>query len=427
MDLAPNSFNKFQLVTFLLLSADRGAFFLLTWLSIPHGPAFVSIIITTYWCLNTLLLPLSGVIIENLSKFKVSFFSGIIIFIGILNFYIFGTNINKNLIFLSTLLLSFGALIFTASSISYSAFLVSQKNQLSQSFKIRGLTISLTTFIGPAFGGALLALTSYMSVIITLLVMVFISQIFYFTLPMDPPQKKSNKKFFSNLLLESKEGFIAVKEIPTEFFIALYIMILNLFITPFLSIALPLLAVNEYHFGSEELGIITAMFGVGLVVGSYVVSRYKNLLYPFNICLFSICLLGLSFLSCSFTSSLGLIYFLIFLSGFGAALFNTIISSSRATAIPDSYRSRIETFVLFIAQLSIPIGTSLCGLMLHFFSLKLTIFLLGCCILITSILLFFVPKLKKLLNHKVTDNSTIPFYEEEFPNAFKKSMNPKSI
>lgn len=421
MHISLNGFNKFQLVTFLILSADRGAFFLLTWLSIPHGPAFVSIIITTYWCLNTLFLPLSGIVIENLSKFKVSFFSGIIIFLGILNFYIFGNNINKYSIFFSTILLSFGALIFTASSISYSAYLVPQKKQLSQSFKIRGLTISLSTFIGPAFGGALLALTSYFSMILTLLIMVLVSQFFYFTLPVDTPPKKTSRKFFSNLILESKQGFIALKEIPTELYIALYIMTLNLFITPFLSIALPLLAVKEYHFGSEELGIVTAMFGVGLVVGSYIVSRFKNLMYPFNICLFSICLLGLSFLSCSFTSSLALIYLLMFLSGFGAALFNTIISSSRAIAIPDNYRSRIESFVLFIAQISIPIGSSLCGLMLYFFSLKLTIFLLGFFIVTTSILLFFVPKLKNLLNHKVIDNSTIPFYEKEFPNAFKKN------
>ncbi|QPJ88447.1 MFS transporter [Serratia marcescens] len=413
-------FKIFQVITFLIMTTNRGAFFLLTWFSLPQGALFVSIIVGIYWWLYTLSMPFVGAVVDVGSKFKLSLIGAGVTFLAIANIFYASHNPSNSNIVVSTILLSAGAMVFTASSIGFSALLVPNKMLLAKAFKVRGLTLSFTTFIGPGLGGVLLATIGYNGMSLMFISLSLLALILYVLLPIDRKDPESFTFSFSSWYMDTKAGFNAVRKIPTEYCIALFMMLLNLFITPFLSIALPLLVVEQYRFNSTELGVILALFGVGVVLGSFIITicnvkPERN----FKLCLLSILTLGISFVLSAENPFYIEIYFLLFIAGVSVALFNAIVTSSRATAIPDEYRSRIETFVLFLAQISIPVGSSLCGVLIAWLGVNITIIIFGVCILFASLLLNFVPKFRGLLTQKIDDSHCIPYYQKEFPEAFR--------
>ncbi|CAI1214589.1 enterobactin exporter EntS [Serratia plymuthica] len=413
-------FKIFQVITFLIMTANRGAFFLLTWFSLPQGALFVSIVVGIYWWLYTLSLPFVGAAVDVGSKFKASLAGSGVTFLAIINIFFSSHNLSNSNIIVSAMLLSAGAMVFTASSISFSALLVPNKTLLAKAFKVRGLTLSFTTFIGPGLGGILLATIGYNAMSLMFVSLSLLALILYSLLPIDRKKTESMTFSLSTWYVDTKAGFNAVRKIPTEYYIALFMMLLNLFITPFLSIALPLMVVEKYHFNSTELGAILALFGIGVILGSFIITIYNvHTKHNFKLCLLSVLALGTSFVLCTTNIFYIEIYFLVFIAGVSVSLFNAIVTSSRATAIPDEYRSRIETFVLFIAQISIPVGSSLSGVLISWLGVSVTICVFGVCILLASFLLYFVPKFRGLLTQKVDSNHYIPYYQKEFPEAFR--------
>ncbi|MFU2316928.1 MFS transporter [Rahnella sp. PCH160] len=343
-----------------------------------------------------------------------------ITFLAIINIAFTANHISSLNIIISAILLSAGAMVFTASSISFSALLVTNNGLLAKAFKIRGLVLSFTTFIGPGLGGVLLAAIGYHFMTIMFVILSLLALILYKLLPIDRQKNESVTFSLSTWYDNTKAGFNAVRKISTEYYIALFMMLLNLFITPFLSIALPLLVVGEYHFNSTELGIILALFGIGVVLGSFIITFYQvREESHFKLCFISVLTLGASFVLFAMNPYYIEMFVLVFIAGVSVALFNAIVTSSRATAIPDNFRSRIETFVLFIAQISIPIGSSLTGVLISWLGLDATIALFGLSIILASCLLNYVPKIRGLLAQKIEGEKTEPFYKKEFPEAFR--------
>lgn len=402
------------------MTANRGAFFLLTWFSLSHGAFFVSLVVSVYWWIYTLSLPFIGAIVDIKSKFKVSLIGCFITFMAIIDIVYFIHDISKTSIIISTVLLSTGAMVFTASSISYSANLVSNKTQLASAFKYRSLILSFTTFIGPSLGGILLVIMGHSSMALFFMSLALCASLLFFKLPIDKDNDVGSVSFnLSKWFDDSKAGFRAVRKIPTEYSVAIFIMMLNFFITPFLGVALPLLAVNQYHFSSTELGVILAFFGIGIVFGSTIITfckipEDKN----FVLCFTSVVLLGLSFILIAIKPYYIEMFALVFLAGVSIAFFNTIVTACRAAAIPDEYRSRIETFVLFIAQISIPIGTSVSGILFPTFGVNNSVILFGLCIILSSISLIFVPNFRDLLMQRNDETNDETYYKRQFPEAF---------
>ncbi|WP_167541615.1 MFS transporter [Xenorhabdus doucetiae] len=401
------------------MTANRGAFFLLTWLSIPKGPLFISYVVGLYWWVYTISMPFAGALVDTSSKFKVSLLGSIVTLIAVAMLYLGHDNYSELVIFSISLMLSIGAMIFTVSSISYSAYLVDKKKDLVKFFKIRSIVMSLTLFVGPSLGGVFLSFSGEGLMTILLLSFSAIAILMYIKLPVDYKANETKSLSFIGWYEDTKLGFAAVRKVPTELNIALFMMLLNFFITPYLNIAMPLLVVKFYHFTSYELGFLLALFGAGVIFGSFVITLINlNSSMNFHLCLLGVIILGCSLVLSAFASNSYVLYFLVFIAGSGVAQFNVIVSSSRASAIPDRYRSRIEAFVLFISQISIPLGSSLCGLLITWLGAKNSVLIFGVVIIFASFLFCKIPNIKGLLGQKIVEDKAIPYYKLKYPDAF---------
>ncbi|QTL40391.1 MFS transporter [Xenorhabdus budapestensis] len=415
-----SKFNLFQLVTFSIMIANRGAFFFLTWLSIPKGPLFISYVIGLYWWVYTISMPFAGALVDTSSKYKVSLLGSIVTLIAIAMLYLGHDNYSELVILFISLILSVGAMIFTVSSISYSAYLVGKKKDLVRSFKIRSIVMSLTLFVGPGLGGVFLSFVGERLMLVLLLIFSVLAILMYIKLPVDYKANETKPLSFIGWYEDTKRGFTAVRKVPTELNIALFMMLINFFITPYLNIAMPLLVVKLYHFTSYELGFLLALFGAGVIFGSFVITliRFNNSM-NFRLCLSGVIILGCSLVLSAFVSSRYTLYFLVFIAGLGVAQFNVIVTSSRASAIPDRYRSRIEAFVLFISQISIPLGSSLCGLLITWLGARYSVLIFGVVIIFASFLFYKIPNIKGLLGQDIVEDKEMPYYELKYPDAFK--------
>jgi MFS family permease len=163
----------------------------------------------------------------------------------------------------------------------------------------------------------------------------------------------------SSTMQSLREGLVYVKQTPAVLLVVVVIGLVSLFGINF-NVALPLIATEALHVGSEGFGFISSAFGVGSLIaalwlawGNKRPSMSRMLIFAV---LFSI-ILGLFGFSHWYPLSLVLIA----ATGFMQISFSALANTTLQTVTPDHLRGRVMSVYMLVFNGTTPIGNLFIG------------------------------------------------------------------
>jgi len=292
---------------------------------------------------------------------------------------------------------------------SYGACLpnIINRSQLQEGNSALQMGFSISRIGGPVIAGLLISIfdaantitLDVISYVISILTIHFIRASFSASV-----NKNTESKTDTKLLTKVREGLEYVWQIKILRTLALFSMLVNL-VGPGIDIALLFRIKNELHLASNWAGIIMAGLSCGMVVGTIAIGRIKK---RFSIGL----LLAISTIGQVIPPFLLIIsqdpiviLFTQFIVGFLLIAWNIQTVTLRQLIVPDHLLGRCTSLFRMIAWISIPLGTTIAGVISEAFGASIY-FLFAGCVLGIVCFIFISTKLYRL-NEKDVEVSTI--------------------
>ncbi len=280
------------------------------------------------------------------------------------------------------------------------------RSQLQEGNSALQMGFSISRIGGPIIAGLLISLfgaantisLDVISYVISILTIFFIRASFSASVNTNAESKTESK-----LLTKVREGLEYVWQIKILRTLALFSMLVNL-VGPGIDIALLFRIKNELHLASNWAGIIMAGLSCGMVIGAIAIGRIKK---RFSMGL----LLAISTIGQVIPPFLLIIsqnpiviLFTQFIVGFLLIAWNIQTVTLRQLIVPDHLLGRCTSLFRMIAWITIPLGTTIAGVISEFFGAPFY-FLLAGCVLGVVCLIFITSKLYNL-NEKDIQVST---------------------
>ncbi|QTL99077.1 MFS transporter [Iocasia frigidifontis] len=269
---------------------------------------------------------------------------------------------------------------------------VVKKDKVIDANSLSQLIYGLTTVIGPLFGSGLVSWFGFFPVLLfNSFSFIFSGIVEYFI------RYNAEVSLKKNILLdEIKKGFSFIRKDLRLIFIMKVISSIHLFVGS-LMVVMPFLADDINGNGIINLGFLEMALGLGLILGSILKLSLKfNKGSKSDIILNSFILLGLSFLSLGVIymgmckSILPYLFFLIIVGGSISKIsvnWRTILQLN----VPTDLRGRVFSTANSIANLSLPAGILIYGVLMEYTVPAYVIVLNG--LIILSFVLYFKSKL----------------------------------
>lgn len=415
----------FLVITTLFVLIGRGVLFTLSWIAVKHGGVDVSIVAATYWWSYVVGLPVLGALGDLMQQRAMLVIAALansaaVILVAVLAHRHAPIDLRLMLPELAVVALMFAIVNPLAGKILYRH---TKEEQIRMAFKAKGWLDSIASFSAPAIGGWLIygvgeanALACYATAGVVLLGAALTQ---YRSEPQSEVGHRPARAGVASGLADFARGARIVVRVKTELRLAIYMMILNFTITPFLTVVLPVYVGQTMNKSSYALGMIASGFGIGMVIGGLLVLTLhgvsRNINIPISVG--GVLLIALGFLGCALFGSTSALAVCLALAGIGVALFNGVITAQRAIAIPDDVRSKFESFMLFSTSLSIPVGTLAVGHAMQMVTVStLTVGFAVLAVLMVPLLIVGIPRYGDLM--RAHEGARPPFYLRSYPAAF---------
>jgi len=268
------------------------------------------------------------------------------------------------------------------------------KEQLVRANSISQMSNNLSGIIGPALGGALVALfgagtvmfldalSFFVSVIAIFLVRVKVEQVF-------PSEER--KRFLQELL----DGLNFIRKESGILGLVVLISILNFFVAP-VGVLIPLMVKKILRMGAEGFGVLGSSISVGMVLGSLFLGMFGGVRRKGTFIMIGIVVAG-SFLALfgvseSFWTSI----FLLGGCGFGVSFANILVPVVFQSRIPHEKQGRVFGTLGTISGGLRPISLALVGVMGGLLHVQMIVFLSGVLVALGGLTGFLIPGIKKL-------------------------------
>jgi MFS family permease len=229
------------------------------------------------------------------------------------------------------------------------------KDELRNAITLNSVTVNAARAVGPAVGGILIATVgisvcfllnaaSFAAVVTSLLIMD--------TSALRPSTPSGRAKG------QLREGLQYAARTPT---IAIPLAMMGLvgMLAYEFSVSLPVLAEQSFHGGAEAYGFMTAIMGIGAVVGGlFTAARGRTGLRPMIIASVGF---GAGILACAFAPFLGLAYVALLFVGWASVSFIATGNSTIQLSSEPSMRGRVLSLWQVAFQGTTPIGGPLIG------------------------------------------------------------------
>ena len=228
--------------------------------------------------------------------------------------------------------------------------------QLMNAVALNSATLNLTRVLGPAIGGVLLATVgvagafylngaSFVAVLAALAVMRF------------PEARKRPAR--TGMLTELSGGMRYVRSEPVLLSLVVIAVVPMVFGMPYQAMA-ALFARDVLDIGGAGLGVLTALSGVGAVVGALCIASLPSRAPAGPIMLFGLAAFGVTLLVFAASSTLWLSAVAIVGVGMAQQVYNASNTSLLQLHAADEFRGRVMS-MLFLGRGMIPLGALLAG------------------------------------------------------------------
>lgn len=262
--------------------------------------------------------------------------------------------------------------------------------EITNAISLNSAGQSLIGLTGPALAGTLYTFLGVEFVFISMFILQTIAMLLTNKVPkLQTVQPKPEQ----SLLNDIKIGLIVVIENQRVLILVAMVLLSTLLLLPMIQL-LPIFVVDVYQKEADSLGILTAVMGLGSLIGSLIVAsigQWKR---------------GLILLCTSFIAGLSVIALVIFpnfligipimlFKGFGGSPQRALKESLAMETVPDKYRGRVISLMMISYGLA-PIGVLSLGFMTDIYGIRFTFTVIGIILTIaTAIISISQPSLRK--------------------------------
>jgi DHA3 family macrolide efflux protein-like MFS transporter len=268
------------------------------------------------------------------------------------------------------------------------------KEQLVRANSISQMSSNLSGIIGPALGGALVALFGTGTVMILDALSFFVSAVAIFLVRVKVEQvfpSEERKRFLQELM----DGLNFIRKESGILGLVVLFSILNFFVAP-VGVLIPLMVKKILRMGAEGFGVLGSSISVGMVLGSLFLGMIGGVRRKGTFIMIGIVVAG-SFLALfgvseSFWTSI----FLLGGCGFGFSFANILVPVVFQSKIPHEKQGRVFGTLGTISGGLRPISLALVGVMGGLLHVQMIVFLSGVLVALGGLTGFLIPGIKKL-------------------------------
>ena len=288
---------------------------------------------------------------------------------------------------------------------AFTVQMIDLKEDLSNAIALNSSMVNAARFIGPSVGGLLIAMAgegmcfflnalSYVAVIASLLMMRIAHA----------PSRNTNK----SILMELKEGFHYTFDFMPIRTILFLLSVVSL-VSGGSQILMPVFARDIFHGGSQTLGLLMGVSGLGALSGALYLASRKTVLGLGRVIMSTSILFGVGLISFTFMPYIWLSMVALFLSGFGVMVQMAASNTVLQTMVDEDKRGRVMSFYTMAFMGMSPFGSLLAGSMAHQWGPKCVLFWGGFIVILAGILFATVlPRVRELLRPLYVQKGILP-------------------
>jgi MFS transporter, DHA3 family, macrolide efflux protein len=234
----------------------------------------------------------------------------------------------------------------------------------------------------------------------------------------NPDARPNNaKNSLSSFIAQLTEGFRVVGRVPVLLWLCIAVAVVNLLLSP-MQVLLPTYAKVSKGMPAWFLGGLESSLGLGIIVGAVGIAAIEKIPHLISSVVFGLMLVGGSMTFLSHVPGVVAPMIVMFLGGVGAAWTNIPIGTRISVAVPDAFRSRLNSIVAFIFDACAPIGVTAGGMLVGAFGVTRTMTVSGIAILLILPALYRIPGFVEFFRRppgELTD-----YFLRAYPQAFEE-------
>lgn len=220
---------------------------------------------------------------------------------------------------------------------------------------------------------------------------------------------------------ELADGFRVIRRVPLLLWLCGAIALFNLILSP-MQVLLPTYAKVTKGMPAWFFGGLEASLGAGIIASALVIGRVEKAARIIPSVAVGLILLGSGTLLLPHVPGIVAPMAAMFVVGLGAGCTNIPIGMRVSVAIPNQFRSRINSIIAFIFDASAPVGLALGGLLVPTLGVTWTMTGLGLAILLAIPALFRVAGFAEFFRRRPDDLSD--HFQKTHPHVFMRAQSP---
>jgi MFS transporter, DHA3 family, macrolide efflux protein len=221
----------------------------------------------------------------------------------------------------------------------------------------------------------------------------------------------------SSFTAELSDGFAAIHRVPVLFWLCIAIAFFNLLLSP-MQVLLPTYAKVTRGMPAWFLGGLESSLGAGIIVGALGIGVLEKTSGLLSSVVIGLLLVGGGTAFLAHVPGIVGPMVMMFLIGLGAAWTNIPIGTRVSVAVPDHFRSRVNSIFAFIFDASAPIGVAAGGALVGSFGVAVTMTWMGIVMLIAVPALYRIPGFAEFFRRSPTELTN--HFLKAYPRVFAR-------
>lgn len=354
------------------------------------SPFFVSSFLVASMLPELIFGPVAGVYIDRWNKKKILVVSDIVRGIVVLTLAILYQLEVLEIwhIYIAALSISLCAALFNPTTMSVIPIIV-EKDELQQANAMSQMAAGAVSIIGPLLGASSVALIGYVGVLLFNGLSYILSGVGEVFLRINTRGTQSKEPVFASLM----QGFRYIRTDVRVLVVVVVIAIVHVFVGSIV-VMMPFVANLLDGNGINNLGVMQAAMGAGMIVGSVYISKYMCKSFSEFYLFYAIMCMGLGILTLGILQ-LTHVYLLAFYAivctmlGLCIAIASVFWRTIAQLCVPTEMTGRVFSVFSTTGNISLPISIGAFGIFLNYMSSGLLFSLAGICLILIGILLLY--------------------------------------